>query len=247
MKALLLNSGVGLRMGSYTEHAPKCMCEIGLSQTIISWQLTQLARCGIKDVLITTGPFQDRLKVHIDELHLPLSITYVPNPLFRETNYIYSMHLAAPHLVGDVLLLHGDLVLEPAAYDMLFEKGPSVVAVDRGLPLPEKDFKAKLGGGLVRGIGLSFFGEDCVACQPAYRLNEPDFNAWMAQIDDFCQRGETNVYAENALNPILHDKVSLHPLDMGGRLCLEVDNEKDLREVSARFVKTCGREAGGIQ
>ena len=55
MKALILNSGKGSRMGELTSEHPKCMTEISASETILSRQLAQLWAYGIQEVIITTG------------------------------------------------------------------------------------------------------------------------------------------------------------------------------------------------
>ena len=47
MIALLLNSGRGTRMGEETREHPKCMCRLAGGETIISWQVKQLVRCGV--------------------------------------------------------------------------------------------------------------------------------------------------------------------------------------------------------
>ena len=57
MKALILNSGTGSRMGILTSNHPKCMTEISNKETILSRQLKQLLEVGINEVVITTGPF----------------------------------------------------------------------------------------------------------------------------------------------------------------------------------------------
>ena len=55
MKALILNSGLGSRMGVLTAEHPKCMTEISPRETILSRQLRLLSEAGIRDVVITTG------------------------------------------------------------------------------------------------------------------------------------------------------------------------------------------------
>ena len=55
MKALILNSGLGSRMGVLTSEHPKCMTEISSHETILSRQLKQIAEAGIEEVVITTG------------------------------------------------------------------------------------------------------------------------------------------------------------------------------------------------
>ena len=57
MKALILNSGMGSRMGALTSQHPKCMTEISHNETILSRQLRQLCQAGITEVVITTGLF----------------------------------------------------------------------------------------------------------------------------------------------------------------------------------------------
>jgi len=241
MKALILNSGVGQRMGTFTQSAPKCMTPIGAGYTIISRQLTQLCKAGIREAVITTGPFSELLKEHIDGLGLPIGISYVPNPLFRETNYIYSMHLAAAQLNDDILLMHGDLVMENSVLNDLLSSGVSAAAVDSSLPLPEKDFKAELKNGRITAIGIEFFGPDCVACQPAYFFRQTDFAAWMQAISEFCENGQRRVYAENAFNA-QSGAIALYPLELHGRLCNEIDNPQDLIIVSDRFLSIFEKE-----
>ena len=46
MKALILNSGLGSRMGVLTSEHPKCMTEISPRETILSRQLRQISEAG---------------------------------------------------------------------------------------------------------------------------------------------------------------------------------------------------------
>lgn len=235
MKALLLNSGRGSRMGALTKDQPKCMTQIGGGYTIISRQLMELQRAGIEGAVITTGAHADALRAHVASLGLSLPVTFVHSPAFASTNYIVSMNLAALYLAGgDALLLHGDLVMEPGVYRDLLASPRSVMAVDETLPLPEKDFKAQLRDGRIVAVGVDRFGPDCVACQPAYRLLAPELTLWLNEIAAFVARGDTRVYAENALNA-LDGRLALWPLPLRGRLCAEIDNPDDLAAVSARF------------
>ena len=112
MKAIILNSGIGSRMGVLTSEHPKCMTEIGPGETILSRQLRQIADAGIKDVVITTGRFDDILVNYCNSLELSIHITFVKNPIYAETNYIYSIYCAREYLDDDIILMHGDIVFE---------------------------------------------------------------------------------------------------------------------------------------
>ena len=233
MKALILNSGLGSRMGVLTSEHPKCMTEISPRETILSRQLYQLAEAGIKEVVITTGLFRDALIAYCESLDLPLSYTFVHNPDFRETNYIYSIYCARAELDDDILLMHGDLVFENEALDLLLACEHSCMAVSSTLPLPEKDFKAVLKDGKVQKVGVGFF-EDAMAAQALYRLRREDWRKWLDRICAFCEAGNRKVYAENALNE-LDGAAEIYALDVKELLCAEVDDPADLEKVSAQL------------
>ena len=98
MKALILNSGLGHRMGAITKEHPKCMTEISAHNTILSRQLRQLVLFGVKEVVMTTG-YYDKVSVdYCNALHLPLKYTFVNNPIYDNTNYIYSICCSKEHL-----------------------------------------------------------------------------------------------------------------------------------------------------
>ena len=235
MKALILNSGLGSRMGVLTSEHPKCMTEISPRETILSRQLRQLAEAGIRQVVITTGLFSETLTAYCESLDLPLEYTFVHNPDFRTTNYIYSIYLARDVLDDDIVLMHGDLVFENEVLDRLLACPDSCMAVSTTLPLPEKDFKAVVRDGKVLKVGVEFFDE-AVEAQALYRLKRDDWKAWLDRIAAFCEGGRTNVYAENALNE-LDGGADITALDMGDLLCAEIDNPEDLASVSAQLKK----------
>ena len=142
MKALILNSGMGSRMGALASEHPKCMTEISPTETILSRQLHMLAESGIEEVVMTTGAFDSVLVNYCLSLELPLKYTFVKNPEYRDTNYIYSIYCAREYLDDDLIFMHGDLVFENEVFDKVAESSVSCMAISSAQPLPEKDFKA---------------------------------------------------------------------------------------------------------
>ena len=232
MKALILNSGMGSRMGVLTSEHPKCMTEVTSRDTILSRQLRQLAEAGVKEVVMTTGLFDKVLVDYCLSLDLPLEYTFVNNPVYRETNYIYSIYCAREHLDDDILLLHGDLVFENAVLDMVLASEESCMTVSSTLPLPEKDFKAVIEDGCIRKVGIEFF-LSAMAAQPLYKLKKEDWRVWLDEIIAFCENDNRKCYAENAFNQV-SDKCCIRPVDVADMLCAEIDNPEDLAVVSAR-------------
>ncbi len=236
MTALILNSGLGRRMGVLTSEHPKCMTEISISETILSRQLLKLREAGVKRVVITTGLFDEVLREYCDSLNTGLDIVFVKNPDYDKTNYIYSIYCARELLKDDdILLLHGDLVFESSVLESALSAETGVMTVSSTLPLPEKDFKAVLKDGKISAVGIEFF-ENSVAAQPLYKLPRKDWLVWLEEICRFCEGGEASCYAENAFNRV-SDRCTILPLDVKDALCSEIDTPEDLERVSAAAKK----------
>ncbi len=236
MQVIILNSGLGTRMGSLTSEHPKCMTVISATETILSRQLKMIADAGISEVIMTTGAFDSVLVNYCNSLDLPLHVTFVKNPVYDKTNYIYSIYCAKEYLKDDdVILMHGDLVFENTVFDDVLASETSCMTVSSALELPEKDFKAVITDGKIQKVGIEFFN-DAMAAQPLYKLLKDDWRKWLDAIIAFCESGDEKkrkCYAENALNEI-EDK-NIVPLDFTDRLCAEIDNPEDLAVVSARL------------
>ena len=233
MKALILNSGLGSRMGVLTSEHPKCMTEVSTTETILSRQLKQLVDAGIREVVMTTGYYDSVLVSYCNSLELPVHITYVKNPIYDQTNYIYSIYCAKEYLDDDIILMHGDLVFEGEVFDRVVASPVSCMTVSSTLPLPEKDFKAKVVGGKVMAVGVDIFNE-AMEAQALYKLYKDDWKVWLDKIVEFCESDRRKVYAENALNE-LNGAANISALDVQNLLCSEIDNPEDLAVVSAKL------------
>lgn len=233
MKALILNSGMGNRMGALTLEHPKCMTEIDNKDTILSRQLKMIAEAGIEEVIMTIGPFDRVLVNYCQSLELPIHITFVKNPLYQETNYIYSIYCAREYLDDDIVFMHGDLVFEQEVFDEIISSENSCMAVSSTVSLPEKDFKAVIQGGYITKVGVEFFN-GAVAAQPLYLLRQKIWKIWLERMIAFCEEDNVNCYAENALNEVT-DQCELVPLDIQDKLCSEVDTPEDLAVVEAKL------------
>lgn len=244
MKALILNSGLGSRMGVLTSEHPKCMTELNSKETILSRQLNMLVAAGINEVVITTGYYDGILVNYCNSLDLPLHITFVKNPIYDKTNYIYSIYCAKEYLDDDVILMHGDLVFENEVFDKVVQSSSSCMVVSSTLTLPEKDFKAQVQDGKVIKVGVDVYN-DAMEAQALYKLLKNDWKIWLDKIVEFCENDKLTVYAENALNE-LNGAANIYALDVQNSLCSEIDNPEDLavvksklNEIESRLVYMC--------
>ena len=235
MRALILNSGLGHRMGALTSEHPKCMTEISGTETILSRQLKCLSDLGVKEVVMTTGYFDQVLVDYCNSLGLPMNFTFVNNPLYAETNYIYSIYCAREYLDDDIVLMHGDLVFEESVLKDILDCPTSAMKVSSTVPLPEKDFKAVIKDGFVMKVGINFF-ENAMEAQALYKLNRADWKIWLDKISEFCENDNRKCYAENALNE-LEGACNIKAFDVKDRLCSEIDTPEDLAVVSGRLAE----------
>ena len=188
---------------------------------------------------MTTGYFDSILVNYCHSLHLPLHFTFVNNPLYRETNYIYSIYCAREALKDDdILLMHGDLVFEASVLEDILRFEHSCMKVSSTLPLPDKDFKAVVRDGRVYAVGIEFF-DSAMEAQALYKLNKADWKLWLDKIADYCEHDNRKCYAEKAFNEI-SEECPIYAFDVKERLCSEIDTPEDLAVVSARLRRQAG-------
>ncbi|MCM1537634.1 MAG: NTP transferase domain-containing protein [bacterium] len=235
MKALILNSGMGSRMGEETRDHPKCMTRLNGEDTILSRQLRQLYKAGIRDVVMTTGYDSDILVEYTNRIAADMDMTYVENKRYDITNYIYSIYLAECQLRDDILLLHGDLVFADSVLEEVLAAKASCMVVDSTKELPEKDFKAVISDGRILKVGIEFF-EHAVAAQPFYKILKNDWIVWLDEIGKFCKRDQVRCYAEAAFNEV-SDRCMITPLDAKGTLCGEIDTMEDRERMVSALLK----------
>lgn len=231
MKAIIFNSGLGSRMAGLTKNNPKCMVKLYNGETIFERQIRILSDCGIKNFIITTGPFKEQLYEVADKFK-NLNFQFVANDDYENTNYIVSMNKASTYLDDDVLLLHGDLVFNKnLVIKLLDNENSSVCLYNEEKILPRKDFKGRFKDNKLLEVSVNIFDSDCYAFQPLYKLDKKTLQLWKEKVAEFIKNGNVQVYAENALNEIL-DKLNIQGMSYKNDYIDEIDNENDYKRVS---------------
>jgi len=234
MKALILDSGRGERLRPLTENKPKPLIKVG-EKTLLDHQLDNLIECHITGVIITTGPFDNKIRKHVENEHPYLNVSYVKNPKYRTTNYIYSMWLTREFINDDVILLHGDLLFERKLLEKLInEKHANCVLVNREIKPPQKDFKAVIENDRVIKIGVEFSGKNALFSAPLYKFSKSDFLYWLDEIEKFVKKGDLKIYAERVFNQI-SNRIILRPSYFTKEFCMEIDTKEDLETARSLF------------
>ncbi len=222
-------------MGYFTDTNHKSMVEIYEGMPLLKYQINTIGDAGIREFIITTGHLheqvEDRVKGWFGDNY---SFTFVYNPDYKTTNYIYSIYLAREFVKDDILLLHGDLYFEKDVLKKVLGNKNSCLTVDSTLPQPKKDFKARVEEQRILEVSTKIFDGNCVYCQPLYKLTKQDWLIWLDKIEEFCNNGIRDCYAENALNTVTH-QVKILGMELEGKLCMEVDTLDDLAVLQSKL------------
>ena len=235
MKAIIFNSGYGNRMGDFTKDHHKSMAPLKNGESIFHRQLRILSEEGVKDFIVTTGPFEEQLKAEASDFP-GLNIEFVRNDIFDKTNYIYSMYLAKELIDDDMLFFHGDLVFSrKLIHDVLECPEKDTATVNFTKALPQKDFKGRIRDGKVMEVSIHIFDEDCYAFQPFYKLSKATAAAWVEKVSEYIHKGEFKCYAENALNEIF-PALNIRAFAYDDYYIDEIDDLKDYCRVTQEIL-----------
>lgn len=235
MKAIIFNSGRGLRMGDFTRIFHKSMLKLKNGETILHRQLRLLTAAGIREFIITTGPFEDQIRAVAAEFPCA-RFCFVHNEKYASTNYIYSMFLAREHITDDMLFLHGDLVFtHELVRDVLACPDKDCATVSFTRALPGKDFKGRVHAGKLMEVSVDIFDEDCYAFQPLYKLQKSAASAWVGKVVQFICEGKDSCYAEYALNEIIA-ALNIRAFPYEGYYIDEIDTAEDRLRVMEEIV-----------
>jgi len=123
MKAIFIAAGEGSRLGNLTKDLPKPLVDIN-SKSIIERQISLLRKNNVNDIVVVTGYKKEKFTFK--------NIEYVHNPNFREQEQTGSLMTARSKIVGDVLIMFGDILFEETILQqMLNSKCDIVIAVDK--------------------------------------------------------------------------------------------------------------------
>ena len=123
MKAIFIAAGEGSRLENLTKDLPKPLVEIN-GKSIIERQIELLRKNNVNDIIVVTGYKKEKFTFK--------NIKYIHNPNFREQEQTGSLMAARSKIVGDVLIMFGDILFEETILQqMLNSKCDIVIAIDK--------------------------------------------------------------------------------------------------------------------
>ena len=149
-----MSAGQGRRLLPLTEQRPKCLIPLA-GRTVLSWQLSALAECGVQEAVIVTGFGAEQVEAEIASAPSRMLVRTLYNPFYALADNLGSCWAARAELEGDVLILNGDSLVEPAIVTRLLEapSAPITVTIDRKAAYDADDMKVRTEDSRLLAIG----------------------------------------------------------------------------------------------
>ena len=95
MKAVILASGIGKRLKPLTDKVPKPLVEVN-GVTLLERIIRSLTENGIKDIVITTGSLEEKIKDFIQNKYPEIKITFI------SVHTVFSfLYMSTPLILGN--------------------------------------------------------------------------------------------------------------------------------------------------
>lgn len=229
MKCLILAAGRGTRISRFLGGAPKCTVDIA-GEPLIRNTVTALQAAGVKEIALAVGYRADDVRRALDGL----DVRFILNPFYDVTNSIASAWFARDFLRGDdVLIMNGDVFLEPALLERIMRETKSPVMFADDSRREEADYKFFYQNGRLLKFGKELEGDDIsgeyIGLARLSRAHAERFVGWL---EEMIERSEHSVWWEN----VLYEHLSVQPVyveNTGGLFWAEVDYVEDYERILA--------------
>ena len=214
MKAIILSAGQGKRLLPLTENLPKSLLPLDDGQTLLGWQLSQLARAGYSEVVVVSGFQAPKIRHEIRQYQNIIKVTEIYNPFFKLADNLGSVWVARHMMTDDFVLLNGDTMFtwDVAERLRLSEQSDVTLTIstkdhydddDMKVSFSDHDLHAvgkKLDHNIVNGESIGFMKFSGVGVQrfkdavSAAMETEEGLKTWyLAVLDQMAQQGGVGV------------------------------------------------------
>ena len=250
MKAIILASGEGSRMGKLTQNIPKPLLNIN-GKSILEREISLLRKHGVNEIFVVMG--------YKKEKHVLKDIEYINDENFRERDQLSSLMSAKKEIHGDVIILFADIVFEnivlakilesksdiSIAVDMDWEKSYAT-RTDNPKSLADKvlinqkkiiqvsakdisvDIKNEAIGEFLGIIKLSANGSRIIIKK--YEELEKSYVGKFHDADSFEKAKLVDILQE-----LIDSKIEIYPITITGKWC-EIDTPEDLERARKIFM-----------
>lgn len=239
-------AGMGRRLGELTNDNTKCMLEVNGTR-LINRTLDAIAAVGIKRAILVVGYKAENVKKWVGQSYNGIEIVYVENPIYDQTNNIYSLFLAKEHLLNDdTILLESDLIFESCVLSRIIDEPyPNLALVDKyeswmDGTVVTLDERLKIKGFFTKEEFRYSDIDSYYKTVNIYKFSrEFSETHYVPFLEAYCHALGRNVYYEQVLKVItLLDDSPLKALPLSGEKWYEIDDIQDLDIASSIFARS---------
>jgi len=161
MKTIILSAGQGTRLLPLTATSPKCLLEVADDVTLLGWQLMQLAKAGISEVVVVTGYGAKHVDEEIKKFSDIINVRTLLNPDFDKMDNLGSAWKARDEMNEDFIILNGDTLFTAPVVERLCaaEPAPLRTTISRKESFDDDDMKVILEGDRLTAISKKLEGD----------------------------------------------------------------------------------------
>jgi choline kinase len=213
-----------------------------LGKPIIVRMLEQLASCGVRVATIVDGYRSDMLRSSLGREFAGMTLEYIENTIYAETNSMYSLWMARETLATGAFVIEGDSLCGPGLVPALALCG-TTQAFWAGQPYRgDMDGCVLTEEGEARRIIKQEIERNPVPGDKPHQYKSTgilsvsaDYGSALAEwLDADVAAGNVNIYYDLVIGKHLQDK-PIHIFDIGDEKWFEVDSVEDLRIAESLF------------
>lgn len=228
MRAIILAAGMGTRISKYIEEKPKCMVDIG-GTTLLGYTITMLQKKGVSEITVCVGYRAN----DIIETVSALGVQFVYNPFYDVTNGIASIWFARDFIRDDddLLIMSGDLYLEPEIVDELIAQKQSPVLLVDSTRIVDADYRFHYENGILMRHGKDLSIEDTTGENLGIAKLGKDFiPIYKAHMLEMINHQKHSVWWESVMYDMIPGQ-NIYVHDIAGKFWAEVDQIEDYRKI----------------
>jgi len=230
MKAIILSAGQGRRLLPLTESMPKCALPV-LGRSILEWQLQEIAKCDVDEVVVVTGFGADQVD-EIIQRNQAIPVRGLYNPFYAHSDNLGTCWAASAEMDGPFMIINGDTLFEAEIMKrLLASSSPMAItlAADIKPEYDPDDMKIVSRGNRLLRVGkqleLDTVNGESIGMMV---FRGEGVSRFSAMVDHLMRRGEgLNRWYLSAIDALAQDwNVAICPIH--GLSWCEVDNRADL-------------------
>jgi len=247
MKAIIIGAGIGNRIGEIAKKTPKALIEIN-GITIAERQISLFKKNGISDMVIITGPYNDKFDLK--------NIIYVHDSNYSEHDILGSLMEAKSYIKDDVLIIYSDILFdEKILLKVLRLKCDIGIAVDLNwenayngrLNHPKSEAENVLldNNGKIIQIKKNIQSLDVVGeFLGLMKLSPHGSEVFVKKYESLQknQKGEfhdapslSKAYLTDMIQELINSQINVMPIIISGKWC-EIDTKQDLDRAKTLFL-----------